>query len=274
MFVECAWLELIPWWLTAAVVARDVLIGLGALIFRLWFGPLHGRPTLISKVNTAAQLMYVMLVLLHAAERRPPREVLDAGALITFATTVISGLHYVAPSRGAPGSRRRAPESLRMRQIPLGVRLPDRAVFASFLPGPQRRRRSSTRSARRRRGAGLTWLCGPPGSGKTHLLQAICAAASERRRAGYVPLARVAALGVGVLDGLPQLRLPVPRRHRPGGRAERVGARRLRAAARARGGGRAAGDRGAAPPALLPWTLAGSRLALRGGGGVPAARAG
>ena len=96
VFIECAWLELVPWWLTAAVVARDVLIGLGALIFRLWFGPLHGQPTLISKVNTGAQLLYVMLVLLGAAERLPLREVLDAAALVTFATTVISGLHYVA----------------------------------------------------------------------------------------------------------------------------------------------------------------------------------
>ena len=96
VFIECAWLELVPWWLTAAVVARDVLIGLGALTFRLWFGPLHGRPTRLSKVNTGAQLLYVMLVLLSAAEQLPPHEVLDAAALVTFATTVISGLHYVA----------------------------------------------------------------------------------------------------------------------------------------------------------------------------------
>ena len=67
VFVETAWLGLVPWWLTAAVVARDVMIGLGALTYRLWFGPLHGRPTLISKINTAAQLLYVMLVLLSAA---------------------------------------------------------------------------------------------------------------------------------------------------------------------------------------------------------------
>jgi cardiolipin synthase len=95
VFVQAAWLGLVPWWLTAAVVARDVMIGLGALVFRLWFGPLHGRPTVISKVNTAAQLLYVALVLLAAAARVPPREVLDACALITFATTVLSGVHYV-----------------------------------------------------------------------------------------------------------------------------------------------------------------------------------
>ena len=95
VFVQAAWLSLVPWWLTAAVVARDVMIGLGALIFRLWFGPLHGRPTRMSKVNTAAQLLYVMLVLLSAATGVPPRDVLEACALITFATTVLSGMKYL-----------------------------------------------------------------------------------------------------------------------------------------------------------------------------------
>src|SRR5437868_8708765 len=75
VFVECTWLGRVPWWLTAAVVARDVLIGLGALTFRLWFGPLRGRPTAISKINTAAQLAYVMLVLLDAAARSEERRV-------------------------------------------------------------------------------------------------------------------------------------------------------------------------------------------------------
>jgi len=95
VFVQCAWLALVPWWLTAAVVARDVMIGLGALIFRAWFGPLHGRPTAISKINTATQLLYVMLVLLGAGTGLPPHGVLEACALITLATTVVSGAHYL-----------------------------------------------------------------------------------------------------------------------------------------------------------------------------------
>jgi cardiolipin synthase len=95
VFVEAAWLGLVPWWLTAAVVARDVMIGLGALIFRLWFGPLHGRPTRFSKVNTAVQLLYVMLAMLNAAFGVPPREVLAVLALATLTTTVLSGFHYL-----------------------------------------------------------------------------------------------------------------------------------------------------------------------------------
>lgn len=96
VFVEGAWRELIPWWLTAAVVARDVLIVLGALVFRLWFGPLHGRPTLISKINTAAQLLYVLMVLLASALQRAAHGLLAAAAAVVFATTLVSGAHYVA----------------------------------------------------------------------------------------------------------------------------------------------------------------------------------
>lgn len=95
VFVESAWLGLVPWWLTAAAVARDALIALGALVYRIWFGPLRGRPTLISKINTAAQLLYLMAVMLGAAVAFPPPYVLQALLLCVLATTVLSGLNYV-----------------------------------------------------------------------------------------------------------------------------------------------------------------------------------
>jgi cardiolipin synthase (CMP-forming) len=95
VFVESTWLGLVPWWVTAAAVARDVMIALGALVYRLWFGPLRGRPTIISKINTAAQLLYLMAVMLAAAAAFPPHEVLRALALTVAATIVLSGLNYV-----------------------------------------------------------------------------------------------------------------------------------------------------------------------------------
>ena len=102
VFVEAAWLGLAPWWLTSAVVARDVLIGLGAMVYRLWFGPLRGRPTISSKINTAMQLLYLMAMLVHAAIaphgalETLAQEVLDALAVLVFVTTVFSGLNYMA----------------------------------------------------------------------------------------------------------------------------------------------------------------------------------
>jgi DnaA-homolog protein len=150
-----------------------------------------------------------------------------------------------------------------MRQIPLGVRLPDRAVFASFLPA---RNAEALEHARRLASAevsGLAWLAGPGGSGKTHLLQAICAAASERMRAGYLPLAEVAQLGVGVLDGMVQLEcLCLDDIDQVAGRAdwERAIFGLLRELEDC--GGRLIAS-AQAPPALVNWTLAdlGSRCA-------------
>jgi DnaA family protein len=92
-----------------------------------------------------------------------------------------------------------------MRQLPLGVRLPDRAVFASFLPARNTEAVEHARRIANGDATGTVWLCGSGGSGKTHLLQAICALASEKMRAGYLPLAELGRLGPDVLEGLPQL---------------------------------------------------------------------
>jgi cardiolipin synthase len=96
VFVTAAWLDIAPWWLTAVAVARDVVIGAGAIVFRLWIGPLNGRPTIISKINTAMQLGYLLAVVLASATGFPPREVLDALAALVLVTTLWSGADYVS----------------------------------------------------------------------------------------------------------------------------------------------------------------------------------
>lgn len=95
VFVVATWLGLVPWWLTAAAVARDVLIALGAMIYSLWFGDLRGRPTVISKINTGVQIVYLIGVIVSEAIGVPAPEVLGALAFIVLATTLISGLHYL-----------------------------------------------------------------------------------------------------------------------------------------------------------------------------------
>jgi cardiolipin synthase len=119
MFITLSWLGLVPWWLAAAAIARDVMIGLGALTFRLWFGPLKGRPTIVSKINTLLQLGYLLGVQMKAAFEFPPVEILDALAIITVIMTVASGFDYIyaftrrawdepAPSGGIGGASKAA----------------------------------------------------------------------------------------------------------------------------------------------------------------------
>ncbi len=95
VFVVCSWMALVPWWLAAAAIARDVMIGMGALAYRVFFGPLHGKPTALSKVNTGLQLAVVLGAILHAVSGLPPRELIDALVIGAFIATVLSGADYM-----------------------------------------------------------------------------------------------------------------------------------------------------------------------------------
>lgn len=96
VFITAAWLDIAPWWVAAVAIARDLVIAFGALIYRVWFGPLRGRPTVISKINTGAQILYLLAVILASASGFPPREVIEAMAVVMVLTTLASGIDYVA----------------------------------------------------------------------------------------------------------------------------------------------------------------------------------
>jgi DnaA family protein len=85
-----------------------------------------------------------------------------------------------------------------MKQLPLSVRLQDRAVFASFLPGMNAESVAAAR-ALADGSSPLLYLHGIAGAGRSHLLQAICAAVPG---AGYLPLFQLRELGEAVLDGV------------------------------------------------------------------------
>lgn len=86
-----------------------------------------------------------------------------------------------------------------MKQLPLGVRLQDRAVFASFVAGANAEGLAAARALAGESGPALLYLHGAAGSGRSHLLQAICAAVPG---SGYFPLRELRALGAAVLDGV------------------------------------------------------------------------
>jgi cardiolipin synthase len=95
VYLVTTWYGLIPNWLTSAAVARDVLIPLGALAYRIGCGPISWRPTLSSKINTLLQVTCMLAVIAHAGYQFPPDSILDALKVLTFATVLISGAAYV-----------------------------------------------------------------------------------------------------------------------------------------------------------------------------------
>lgn len=112
VFIMLTVVGITPLWLTVLVVTRDVVIGAGAGLYSLWFGPLGGRPTAISKINTLVQLLYVLGAVSEQAFSWPPAPaVLVLGALV-FITTAVSGIDYVSTysrrARGVVRARRAA----------------------------------------------------------------------------------------------------------------------------------------------------------------------
>ena len=82
-----------------------------------------------------------------------------------------------------------------MKQLALGVRLRAGAVFESFAPGPN----AEVVAELRRGNSAPLWLWGAHGSGKTHLLQAVCSSAGAA--AAYFPLHRSLKLPPEALTG-------------------------------------------------------------------------
>jgi DnaA-homolog protein len=83
-----------------------------------------------------------------------------------------------------------------MRQLPLAVRLRDFALFETFEPGPNGPV-TAVLADPAAIGPSL-WLWGAPGSGKSHLLQAACAAHPP---AAYLPARELLAVGPDALEG-------------------------------------------------------------------------
>ncbi len=94
-FVALSVAGLLPVWLAAIVILRDVVIVGGAMAYNFLVRPVEGEPTRISKLNTALELLLVLFVISRAAFDWPdPITITILGAAVLI-TVVISGIDYV-----------------------------------------------------------------------------------------------------------------------------------------------------------------------------------
>jgi cardiolipin synthase len=87
--------HLIPPWLTAVVLSRDVTLTLGVALLKLADYPVVIKPSLAGKSTTTLQIATVLLVL-GGKIWIPSPQLLQVWFWLTGGLTFISGLHYIA----------------------------------------------------------------------------------------------------------------------------------------------------------------------------------
>lgn len=87
--------DLIPLWLALAVIFRDLLIVSGALLYNYRIAEVEAAPILMSKINTALQILLVVLVILNAGWLPLPEGLITTLIWGCLFTVVVSGAQYV-----------------------------------------------------------------------------------------------------------------------------------------------------------------------------------
>lgn len=93
-FIALTYVGSVPLLLTLLVLARDVVIVAGAIAWRLLIGRLTPRPSMLSKLNTLVQILYVLAVLVPLAWSQAALS-LRGPAWAVGALTIASGFDYV-----------------------------------------------------------------------------------------------------------------------------------------------------------------------------------
>jgi cardiolipin synthase (CMP-forming) len=92
-FVTLTYLRALPFWITAVVVTRDVLLVLGAVLIHMVGGRIHPSPTRAGKLSTFFQILTVLAAMLMPYMRTP--WAFKTVIWIAAAFTVFSGLQYI-----------------------------------------------------------------------------------------------------------------------------------------------------------------------------------
>jgi cardiolipin synthase len=95
VFAALTWIDLVPVWLFAVVIGRDVVIVFGATAYEFLIGPVEPNPSRVGKLNTVLALLYLFFVMTFQVYAWPPAvTILVCGAGV-FVVSLVSGLDYV-----------------------------------------------------------------------------------------------------------------------------------------------------------------------------------
>jgi cardiolipin synthase len=91
-FVTLTYLKMVPFWITAVVVSRDLILSVGVLVIHVSGGTVHPSPTWVGKASTAFQMATVLAAMLFTGQSAwLPRTL----AWVTAGFTLVSGVQYM-----------------------------------------------------------------------------------------------------------------------------------------------------------------------------------
>jgi len=93
-FVTLTWLKIIPFWIAAVVVSRDLVLSVGVLVIHVAGGTVTPAPSRLGKLSTAFQMLTVLAAVASFYFKLLP-DVPRVLAWITAAFTIASGLQYM-----------------------------------------------------------------------------------------------------------------------------------------------------------------------------------
>ena len=85
----------IPFWVTVAVISRDVFILVGAAAINIVTGFRRFRPSMLGKINTTVQIVAIAAIIFAASVPYGTGYYLPTIYTTVFALAVLSGAHYV-----------------------------------------------------------------------------------------------------------------------------------------------------------------------------------
>jgi cardiolipin synthase (CMP-forming) len=85
----------VPFWVTVAVISRDVFILVGAAAINIVTGFRSFRPSLLGKINTTVQIVAIAAIMFAASVPYGTGYYLPTIYTTVFAFAVLSGAHYV-----------------------------------------------------------------------------------------------------------------------------------------------------------------------------------
>lgn len=94
-YMMLTWSEVLPVWLFAVVLGRDLLIVMGALAFHFLIGRFEMQPSVPGKFNTLIQILVVLAIIILQAGLPMPPWIMTVGIDLVVVSALASGLHYL-----------------------------------------------------------------------------------------------------------------------------------------------------------------------------------